>query len=50
MLQFEQVTVFLGFLAWCERREFLRAFDVRLRGTAIGNSIFCDVQPYLVLP
>jgi hypothetical protein len=35
LLQLEQFETFFGFLAWCARREFLRAFDVRLRGTAI---------------
>ena len=34
--QLEQADVFFGFLAWCARLEFFRAFDVRLRGTAIA--------------
>jgi hypothetical protein len=29
--------MFAGFLAWCARLEFLRAFEVRLRGTAMSN-------------
>lgn len=33
--QLAQAIVFFGFFAWCARREFLRALDVRLRGTAI---------------
>jgi hypothetical protein len=33
--QLEHFETFLGFFAWCARREFLRAFEVRLRGTAI---------------
>jgi len=34
-LQLEQVIAFLGFFAWCDRREFFLAFDDLLRGTAI---------------
>lgn len=39
-LQLEQLIKFFGFLAWCDRREFLRALDVLLRGTAMGISDF----------
>jgi hypothetical protein len=35
LLQLRHAETFLGFFAWWERREFLRAFDERLRGTAI---------------
>lgn len=30
---------FFATFAWCERREFFRAFDTRLRGTAINSPI-----------
>ncbi len=31
--------MFFATFAWCERREFFRAFDTRLRGTAINSPI-----------
>ena len=39
--QLEQAETFLGFFAWCERREFFLALEVRLRGTAmLGSPLF----------
>lgn len=61
-LQLEQAIMFLGFFAWCERREFFLAFDVRLRGTAIVKnllklalsigqlSIFCELNKTFIEP
>jgi hypothetical protein len=39
-LQLEQVIAFLGFLAWCDRREFFLALDDLLRGTAIFENSY----------
>ena len=35
LLQLEQVSTVLVAFAWCDRFEFFRAFEWRLRGTAI---------------
>ena len=45
-LQLEQIIAFLGFFAWCARREFFLALDDLLRGTAIVKTPM-NYQVYL---